>query len=427
MERQNQSRSYGRSGSYGRGAASTGNRRSRPYNGGGNNRSRSRNGGGGFRSKGRGGGRRAGKQQIDIARFINRAEPAAEVKAYEPQHKFADFALDARLKSNIATKGYVDPTPIQDQIIKHVLEGKDVVGIANTGTGKTAAFLLPLIDKVLNNPKERVMVITPTRELAQQIEQELISFTKGLRIFATSCVGGAPIGRQISRLKRHNHFVIGTPGRLKDLVERRVLSLNGFNTLVLDEADRMLDMGFIDDMKQIMAGMPKERHTLFFSATMSKEITALISTFLKEPVTVSVKTGDTSKQVDQDVVRTRGADKLDVLHDLLNQSDFERVLVFGETKRGVEKLSALLTKRGIRAEAIHGNKSQSQRERALKKFKDGHAKVLVATDVAARGLDINNVSHVINYDTPQTYDDYVHRIGRTGRAGKTGKALTFIG
>ncbi|MEX1027967.1 MAG: DEAD/DEAH box helicase [Candidatus Paceibacterota bacterium] len=423
MDRRNQSRPQGRSGGY--------RQRSKPYSshsGAGRSRSNS-----GSQSRGRSGGGRnqsrrgPSKQQIDINRFINRAEPVAETKPYEPHHTFSDFALDSRLKTNIASKGYVDPTPIQDQIIEHVLGGKDVVGIANTGTGKTAAFLLPLIDKVLNNPKERVLVITPTRELAQQIEQELASFTKGLRVFATSCVGGAPIGRQISRLKRHNHFVIGTPGRLKDLVERRVLGLNGFSTLVLDEADRMLDMGFIDDMKQIMAGMPTKRHTLFFSATMSREITALIGTFLNDPVTVSVKTGDTSKQVDQDVVRTRGADKLEVLHDLLNQSEFERVLVFGETKRGVEKLSTLLSKRGIRAEAIHGNKSQSQRERALKKFKDGHVRVLVATDVAARGLDISNVSHVINYDTPQTYDDYVHRIGRTGRAGKTGKALTFVG
>jgi len=370
--------------------------------------------------------RAQGKQQINSQRFINKAEPASEAPAYEPTHTFADFDLDPRLKKSVADKGYETPTPIQDQIIPHVLNGSDVVGIADTGTGKTAAFLVPLVNAVIRGRSKKILVITPTRELAQQIEEEFISLAGGMQLFSTCCVGGAPIGKQIGRLRKRNNFVIGTPGRLKDLVERGELDLGSFSTLVLDEADRMLDMGFIDDMKRIMSGMPDKRHTLFFSATISNEISKLINTFLTDPQTVSVKTGDTSSQVDQDIVRTGSEDKRDVLERLLVADEYEKVLVFGETKRGVDRLARDLDKRGISAVAIHGNKSQSQRERALKRFKDGQANVLVATDVAARGLDIDDVSHVINYDTPQTYDDYIHRIGRTGRAGKTGKALTFV-
>ena len=391
----------------------------RSYNG------RPRSSGKGGRGKG-GGQRRTFKQKIDPNRFINRAAPAADAVAYQATHTFRDFAFDGRLHTSIEKKGYTEPTPIQDQIIPHVLDGRDVVGIADTGTGKTAAFLLPLISKVMQNRDEKVLVITPTRELAQQIEQEFISFVKGMHIFSTCCVGGAPIGKQINRLKKTNNVVIGTPGRLKDLIERDVIDLTEFHTLVLDEADRMLDMGFIDDMKQIMQGMPSKRQTLFFSATMSREITKLIGQFLNNPETVTTKSGDTSEQVDQDVVRTNGRNKIEVLSEMLSEDEYEKVLVFGETKRGVEKLARDLSTRGIRAEAIHGNKSQGQRERALTAFKQHKAKVLVATDVAARGLDISDVSHVINFDTPQTYDDYVHRIGRTGRAGKTGKALTFV-
>lgn len=349
-----------------------------------------------------------------------------EVDKFIPEHLFADFNIDGRLKTNVITKGYVEPTPIQDKIIPHVLHGQDVVGIANTGTGKTAAFLIPLIQKVILNPKEEILVVVPTRELAIQIETELKSFTTGMKIYSVCCVGGAPIGRQISQLKFWNNFIIGTPGRLKDLVERRVLNLAPFSTIVLDEADRMLDMGFIADMKLIMSKMSANRHTLFFSATMSHEIEQLIKAFLKEPVTISVKTGDTSKSVDQDIVRIAGKEKIDVLHELLNNPELSKVLVFGKTKHGVERLSRTLTERGFKADSIHGDKNQSARQRALKKFKDDEVQILVATDVAARGLDIPDVTHVINYDLPATYDDYVHRIGRTGRGNKKGKALTFV-
>ncbi len=367
-------------------------------------------------------------QYIDPSRFIQKAVVTTEATArFTPEHRFADFPIDARLLANILAKGYEHPTPIQDKAIPHVLRGSDVVGIANTGTGKTGAFLIPLVNKVISAPKENVLIVVPTRELAQQIQNELNEFIVGMRLYSTCVVGGAPIGRQIASLRYRNEFVIGTPGRIKDLIERKVLNLSFFNTVVLDEADRMLDMGFIHDMRLLMASMPKPRHTLFFSATMSPEIKKLISEFLTDPVSISVKTADTSKNVDQDVIRIdRGANKVDILHDLLNQKEFEKVVIFGRTKHGVEKLSKMLTDRGFSAESIHGDKNQSARQRALGKFKDNHSKILVATDVAARGLDIPNVTHVINFDIPATYDDYVHRIGRTGRAGKTGKALTFV-
>ncbi len=383
-------------------------------------------------NSGRSGGNRGGrgreaKSTLDISRLINKVVISEEAEVYVAEHNFADFAVDERLKTNVITKGYVTPTPIQDKIIPHILKGEDVVGIANTGTGKTAAFAIPLIDKILKNSKEKVLIMAPTRELAIQIESELKSFATRLGVQSVVCVGGAPIGRQIADLRHPNQFVIGTPGRLKDLIERRVLNLSSFGTVVLDEADRMLDMGFINDMRYIIGLMQKERHTLFFSATLSREIEVLIQDFLKNPVRISVKTQDTSKDVHQDVVRIKpGENKVDVLHELLKQNDFSRVLVFGKTKHGVERLAQTLSQRGLKAESIHGNKTHNSRQRALSAFKTNQAQVLVATDVAARGLDIADVSHVINFDLPTTYEDYVHRIGRTGRGGKKGKALSFV-
>jgi ATP-dependent RNA helicase RhlE len=366
-------------------------------------------------------------QRIDVNRFINKAIVTEEVEHFVPEHAFTDFAVDQRLKQNIVKKGYLSPTPIQDKTIPHILRGSDVVGIANTGTGKTAAFLIPLINKVLLNPRENVLIVVPTRELAIQIDQELRGFIMGLRIWSVCIVGGASIGRQIAELRREHNFIIGTPGRIKDLMEQKFINLSRFNSVVLDEADRMLDMGFINDMRKMMAAMPKERHTLFFSATLSPEIEGLIHEFLKEPARISVKTRDTAKNVDQDIVRIDSSKgKLDVLHDLLSQKDFNKVLIFGRTKHGVERLFNTLVARGFKADAIHGDKNHSRRQRALKSFKDNHIQILIATDVAARGLDIPDVSHVINYDLPATYEDYVHRIGRTGRANKAGKALTFV-
>jgi superfamily II DNA/RNA helicase len=364
---------------------------------------------------------------IHFSRFINKAVITEEAENFKPEHSFQDFAIDQRLKQTVIAHGYTEPTPIQDKTINHILKGSDLVGIANTGTGKTAAFLLPLLNKVILNPKEKVLIIVPTRELAIQIDQELKKFAKGMRIFSVCCVGGMGIGAQIHGLRNQHNFIIGTPGRLKDLIDRRMIALARINNVVLDEADRMLDMGFVNDMRFVMNGMPKERQTLFFSATTSADVDKIIKEFLKDPIKISVKTQDTAKNVEQDIVRVeRGKDKIDVLHDLLNQKELSKVLIFGRTKHGVEKLSQVLAKRGFKTESIHGNKNHSKRQRALGLFKESRVQILVATDVAARGLDISDITHVINYDLPETYDDYVHRIGRTGRGNKKGKALTFV-
>ena len=364
---------------------------------------------------------------IDISKLVQKAKQSEE-KPYVAKNTFADFDVDHRLKDNVLHKGYMVPTAIQDQAIPEVLSGRDVIGLANTGTGKTAAFLIPLIDKILKDQNQKVIIIVPTRELAIQIQEELIGFTKGLRIFSAVCIGGANIRYQIMDLRRNPHVVIGTPGRLKDLIERDNLRLTHCQNIVLDEADRMLDMGFIDDIKYLLSLMPDERQALLFSATMSPEITNIVHKFQKDPIKISVRTGDTAQNVDQDVIRVSSKEhKLDMLHDLLIQKDFDKVIIFGKTKHGVDRLQQDLTSRGFTVGSIHGDMTQGARQRSLKQFKDHKVQALIATDVAARGLDIPNVSHVINYDIPATYEDYTHRIGRTGRAGKSGKALTFIG
>jgi superfamily II DNA/RNA helicase len=318
------------------------------------------------------------------------------------------------------------PSPIQDQIIPHIMEGNDVVGLAQTGTGKTAAFLLPIIHKTLRDMKRQTLILAPTRELAIQVEQELRKLTPKMHIYSTVCVGGMNIRPQIMGLKRKNQFIIGTPGRVQDLIDRGSITPSNITTVVLDEADRMLDMGFIHDMKKILKDIPKERETLFFSATMSKDIEGLINDFLRDPITVSIKKNDVTGSISQDVVRYEHHNKFDTLVELLKQPEFSRVIIFGAMKHSVEKLSLELVKAGIKADAIHGNKSHGQRQRALGSFKNGRVQVLVATDVAARGIHVDDVSHVINYDLPNTYEDYVHRIGRTGRGTKRGQALTFV-
>jgi len=257
---------------------------------------------GGNRNRNRG--RFSKSSKLDISTFINKTSHTKIIeKKFVPQNAFADFPIDSSLKENILEKNYKQPTPIQDETIPHILENKDIVGLANTGTGKTAAFLIPLINKVILNRKEQVIILTPTRELAIQIEDELKSFTGNLKIYSTVCVGGTPIYKQIKKLKKPNQFVIGTPGRVMDLIKRRVLKLDGFKTIVLDEADRMLDMGFVNDMKFIMEKMPENKHTLFFSATMCSTIEGMIKDFLNDPVNISVKTMDVSKNINQDVVR----------------------------------------------------------------------------------------------------------------------------
>lgn len=365
---------------------------------------------------------------IDINRFINKAVEVKPQEAYRPQNAFSDFAINEKLKQSISRRGFGKPTPIQDQAIPPILAGRDVVGLANTGTGKTAAFLIPMIDKILVNPEEKVLVVVPTRELAIQIEEEFQMLSRMLHIFSVVIVGGANIQKQIRALQMRNNIVIGTPGRLKDLITRKVLNLSRFNNVILDEADRMLDMGFINDVQLLLTFVAPKRQTLLFSATFGREIESLVNKFLINPKKISIASGVTPKQIDQDIIRiTNGMDKAEVLQDLLIQSSFEKVLIFTRTKHGADKLCHRLSQRGFKSESIHGDKPHGKRQQALKLFKDNSVNILVATDVIARGLDIPNVSHVINFDLPMTYDDYVHRIGRTGRAGQKGTALTFVG
>lgn len=379
-----------------------------------------------FRGKSRPAKRRGA--YINPELFVNKNTREKQVDVYEPTNRFSDFNFNTQLKTNIANAGYELPSAIQDKTIPFSLEGKDVIGLANTGTGKTAAFLLPILEKLYKNRSlQSVLIMAPTRELAQQIDDEFRKFSRDMKLYSAVCVGGVNINPQIRQLKRRPHIVIGTPGRLKDLLQQGVLSLRDVDTLVLDEADRMLDMGFINDIRSIIGQIPNPRQTLCFSATMSDGVKAITHDFMTTPEVVSVKVRETSDHIYQDVVTfTDDEHRKEQLVEMLLTNEFEKVIVFGETKFGVQRLSDKLITHGISSEAIHGNKSQGQRNRALSAFKTDKATVLVATDVAARGLDIPDVSHVINYDLPQSYDDYVHRIGRTGRGGKSGAALTFV-
>ncbi len=387
---------------------------------------------GGFRARPQFGGRPRSQgfrvKNFDPSHVIAnsvQAVPEAEVE-FTPVHKFTDFAIREDLKVNIKKRNFSAPTPIQDQTIPKILEGHDVVGIANTGTGKTAAFLIPLLNKALNNRAQRTLIIAPTRELAVQIESDLRLLSGGMNVGSVICIGGVSINGQIMRLQKRPQFVIGTPGRLVDLNNQRKLHFGDFQSVVLDEVDRMLDMGFIRDVDRIISGLPKARQSLFFSATIDGSVMTVMQRFTNNPVTISVKKQDAVANVEQKIVKTGGKQKLDVLQGLLDNREFQRVLVFSRTKRGAEKLTKDLQKMRFNALAIHGNKTQGQRQKSLDFFRQGRVNILVATDVVARGIDVKNITHVINYDLPESYEDYLHRIGRTGRAGMKGQALTFV-
>ena len=382
---------------------------------------------GGSGRRGRSGGRSKRKNPtFDPSQFINKNPVEIKEEVYVPTKTFKDFNFDQKLFEVLERMGIETPSPIQDQSIDHVLEGKDVVGLAETGTGKTAAFLLPLIQRTSQNMDHITLILAPTRELAIQINEEFRKLARRFRMFSTVCVGGMNIRPQITGLKRTNHFIIGTPGRIMDLIDRKVLKTEQVNAVVLDEADRMLDMGFVNDMRSILSKTPTDRQTLFFSATMNKAAESLVSEFMNDPISISVKKRDVTNSIEQDVVRHGHHDKFKTLLSLLQDPKFSRIIIFGAMKHSVQRLSDELRSEGITSEAIHGNKNHKQRQIALKRFKDGHARVLVATDVAARGIHVDDVSHVINYDLPQQVEDYVHRIGRTGRGEKRGKALTFV-
>ena len=346
---------------------------------------------------------------------------------------FNDFGLAEPILRALAEEKYVTPTPIQSQTVPLVLAGRDVIGIAQTGTGKTAAFALPILNHLFNKrtrperKSARVLVLSPTRELSGQIADSFRAYGRHIRPLAVElAIGGVPINRQIRGVARGVEVLVATPGRLLDLVQSRALSLNQIEVLVLDEADRMLDMGFIHDIKRIVAMLPKNRQTLFFSATMPQEITRLADAMLRDPARVAVTPQATTvERIAQRVILTEKASKQALLAELLKSEPVDRVLVFTRTKHGADKVVRGLQKAGLAAEAIHGNKSQNQRERVLADFRSGKLRTLIATDIAARGIDVDGVSHVFNYDLPNIPESYVHRIGRTARAGADGVAISF--
>ena len=345
---------------------------------------------------------------------------------------FDDFGLLSPILDALSSEGYVTPTPIQAQAIPFILAGRDLCGIAQTGTGKTAAFALPILHRLASQPGAtpsrgcRVLILSPTRELASQIADSFLTYGRQLRLSAASVFGGVPLGPQQRLLAAGVDILVATPGRLLDLIERRAVTLSGVETLVLDEADRMLDLGFIHALKRIAKLLPRSRQTLLFSATMPRSIAALAEEYLTDPVRIAVApAATTAERVAQSVILVSADRKHDLLAALLRDPDLRRVLVFTRTKHGADRVVRRLGAAGIDAVAIHGNKSQPQRERALAGFRNGSGRVLVATDIAARGIDVDDVSHVINFELPNVPEDYVHRIGRTARAGAMGTAVAF--
>lgn len=404
-------------------------------------------------SRGRGGSRRRGrkisKENIAVKKFINlNPTPIEEKPAFDENFLFEDFALKSQILTNLAENNFKNPSEIQKQTIPLALEKRDIIGLSNTGTGKTIAFLLPILnglmrknspqkDGVLDLRKDSIekenrehksaLILAPTRELAQQIEEEFRKFSPKTGVRSALLVGGMRIGGQFRDLRRRPQMIIGTPGRVKDHIDRGSLNLSKVKFFVLDEADRMLDMGFVNDIIKIAELLPKERQTFCFSATFDKRVEKITSDFMKDPEIVKMSVNQSAEHIHQDVVEFENKDeKHEKLLEILRREEVRKTVIFGDTKHGVQKLSDKLGEYGFSTRAIHGDKDQRERRRAINAFKSHAAEILVATDVAARGLDISGVSHVINFDTPQSYEDYIHRIGRTGRGGKSGSAITFV-
>lgn len=347
--------------------------------------------------------------------------------------EFKDFGLHADIERALVAKRYSDPTPIQAQAIPVLLQGRDLCGIAQTGTGKTAAFSLPSLHYLLSNPKPRsprgtrMLVLSPTRELAAQIAQNCRDYARFAKLAVSTVFGGVPINRQIKDLAGGVDILVATPGRLLDLIDQRALRLDDVEIFVLDEADQMMDMGFIHSLRRVAKILPAQRQNLFFSATMPKEIAALAKQFLNDPVTVSVTPqATTAEKIKQRITFVEQKEKQALLHHIVRTEDIDRALIFTRTKHGADRVVRHLAGAGIQAFAIHGNKSQAQRTTALQAFRAGQVKLLVATDIAARGIDVSGVSHVINFEIPNVPEQYVHRIGRTARAGAEGQAISFV-
>lgn len=398
---------------------------------------KSRNGGsGGNRGRGgyRGGKSRGGYKGnkkgpgIRHEQLEHEGVPLEDVK-YNSPRTFEEMPIHPKLKQNILDLGYEMPTEIQDKTFETVANIEDVIGIANTGTGKTGAFLIPIIHNLLDEDDDifQTLVVLPTRELAEQVEQEFRKLAKGLDLYTICCIGGTPVYKDIKKLRRFHHIVVGTPGRLCDLVKQGKLKLDTFSILVIDEFDRLLDMGFSEDVFFLADEMAERDQTLLFSATIEPKQEKLIEQLMDEPVELKVSSGTTTAEhITQEIVRCTRDEKMDKIIEMLQTESFEKVLIFAETKSNVSDITYQLKKARIKADEIHGDKTQDYRKKALARFKSDKIDVLVATDVAARGLDISDVTQVINYEIPRTYDSYIHRIGRTGRAGKAGHAYTFV-
>jgi ATP-dependent RNA helicase RhlE len=341
---------------------------------------------------------------------------------------FGELGLVPELLAAVQDAGYTEPTPIQRDAIPMVLQGRDIIGLAQTGTGKTAAFTLPIVQRLLGGPRRtRVLVLTPTRELAAQVEASFVKYARHAAVSVIPVYGGVPIEPQERALRAGVDVVVATPGRLLDHLERQNVSFDALEFLVLDEADRMLDMGFAPQLNRIVAQLPRYRQTLLFSATMPAEVEALSRKYLRKPVVVQVgRRSEAASTVTHAVYPVPRERKSALLIELLRNDQMDSVLIFTRTKHGADRVVRHLDRAGIAAIALHADKSQSQRTRALESFKTGDARILVATDIAQRGLDVSGISHVINYDVPQQPEDYVHRIGRTGRAAQTGDAFTFM-
>ena len=379
-----------------------------------------------FTNKKRGGSRGFRKSYIDPSKFVRAARPQKTEEKVE-LHYFNEFNLHPAIARNLEIAGFKHPSPIQYQSIPHSLQGKDIVGIANTGTGKTAAFAIPVINRLLDSPSKSAIILAPTRELAQQIEDQFRKLVQGTNLRTAILIGGVSMGPQFKQLSHKPRIIIGTPGRIKDHYERKSLHLSNINIVVLDEVDRMLDMGFVDDIRDILSLTQPDKQSLYFSATLDNRVKDIIGGFSKDPVHISIKSNETSDNIDQNIVQFSSAsDKMNKLHEILVQDNQMKTLVFDDTHRSVDDITKELVARGFIADSIHGGKSQAKRQRVLKNFKNNSIQVLVATDVAARGIDVSDITHVINYSLPQDYESYVHRIGRTGRAGKVGYALTFV-
>ncbi|WP_438946463.1 DEAD/DEAH box helicase [Sediminibacterium sp.] len=346
---------------------------------------------------------------------------------------FKELELIEPILKALETEGYTNPTPIQEQAIPSALAGKDILGCAQTGTGKTAAFSIPILQLVCQSQLNgnftrgiKALILTPTRELAIQIDESIAAYGKNLRISHEVIFGGVSQHHQVISLKKGVDILTATPGRLLDLMQQGFVHLKDIRFFVLDEADRMLDMGFINDVKKVVAKLPEKKQTLFFSATMPDEIEKLANTLLKNPVTIAVTpVSSTVEKIEQAIYFVEKENKKNLLQDLLQDSSIKSALVFTRTKHGADKVVKNLVKQGITSEAIHGNKSQNARQRALTNFKNGNTRILVATDIAARGIDVDGLSHVFNYELPNVPETYVHRIGRTGRAGENGMAISF--